>query len=319
MARTGLRPADKALSEVRESRALDFKRKLDVDSTAEWCEIIKDVVAMANSGGGIIVIGLDDNGSPCGWDPKPLLDQDPAILVDRIAKFTGEQFDDVEIIGGRKGRKSVALIVVGPRVGSPLIFEKEGTYRLPSGGNKCAFAKGSVYFRHGAKSEPGVSRDLQRFATHEENRIKRELLGQIAKISRAPRGADVVVVDQGEKIRTHLVNVRVVDDPKAEPVGLINDDQMHPLLLNQVLTGLKLRIRSKLTAHDLLCVRKVHSIEARREFFYKPIHGSPQYSNSFVEWVADRYREDSDFFVKARETVKATPASSRASNEAVFV
>lgn len=309
MARSQLGPIDRALVEVRESRNLDFKRMLDVGSTAEWCEIIKDVVAMANSGGGIIAIGLDDSGSPCGWNPKPLLDHDPAILVDKIAKYTGEQFDEVTVISRKKGRRQIALIVVGERVGSPLIFEKEGTYQLPSGANKCAFAKGSVYFRHGAKSEPGVSRDLLRFSKLEESRIKRELLGHISKVSKAPRGAEVLVLEQDEKAPTHGMNVRVVSDPRAPAVGVINQDQMHPLLLHEVLDALNLQIGANLNPHDLLCVRKVHSIDTRPAFFYKPLHGSPQYSHAYVQWLADRYEHDPKFFTDAREQAKPKSGS----------
>lgn len=35
-----------------ESRRVDFKESLDVASPGEWVELIKDVVTMANSGGG---------------------------------------------------------------------------------------------------------------------------------------------------------------------------------------------------------------------------------------------------------------------------
>ena len=47
-----------ALSSETEQDWIDFKRQFDITSQADWCEIVKDIVAMANSGGGFIVIGL---------------------------------------------------------------------------------------------------------------------------------------------------------------------------------------------------------------------------------------------------------------------
>lgn len=47
---------EKGLRAKRESKYVDFKRQFDPASAGEWCEIIKDVVAMANSGGPIFAI-----------------------------------------------------------------------------------------------------------------------------------------------------------------------------------------------------------------------------------------------------------------------
>ncbi len=46
---------DEELQATGESQRLDFKRQVDPASPADWCELIKDIVAIANSGGGTIV------------------------------------------------------------------------------------------------------------------------------------------------------------------------------------------------------------------------------------------------------------------------
>jgi len=56
------RTHESAVSAKRESKAVDFKRSFDPASVAEWCELIKDIVAMANSGGGTILIGVNNDG-----------------------------------------------------------------------------------------------------------------------------------------------------------------------------------------------------------------------------------------------------------------
>ena len=39
-------------------------------------------------------------------------------------------------------------------------------------------------------------------------------------------------------------------------------------------------------------------------FYYKPQYSSPQYSQTFAEWMVEQYHADSDFYAKAREAAK---------------
>lgn len=63
---------------TRESKYLDFKRQFDTTTNEAWCEIIKDIIAMANSGGGIIVLGIEDDGTDAEMDRDPVLKLDTA-------------------------------------------------------------------------------------------------------------------------------------------------------------------------------------------------------------------------------------------------
>src|SRR6266478_4478586 len=81
----------------RESRHVEFKESFDVSNAADWCEIIKDIVSIANSGGGELFIGLKNSGHPSGSDVASVVALDPAQVTDKIAKYTGEQFADFEI------------------------------------------------------------------------------------------------------------------------------------------------------------------------------------------------------------------------------
>ena len=49
---------DKALAAKRESKHIEFKEGFDPASGHDWCESIKDIVAIANSGGGVLIFGL---------------------------------------------------------------------------------------------------------------------------------------------------------------------------------------------------------------------------------------------------------------------
>jgi hypothetical protein len=61
-----------------ESASADFKSSFDPQSKQDWCELIKDIIAMSNSGGGLIIVGVDDDGNPlANMDVAPLLAVDP--------------------------------------------------------------------------------------------------------------------------------------------------------------------------------------------------------------------------------------------------
>src|SRR5215470_20424811 len=93
---------ERAENAKRESKLLDFKREFG--STApEWAEIIKDIVSFTNSGGGVIVFGVDNDGSSAGNDVSDILSLDLADITNKVESFTGYQFADMEISEVRRG------------------------------------------------------------------------------------------------------------------------------------------------------------------------------------------------------------------------
>jgi predicted HTH transcriptional regulator len=141
-----------------ESAALDFKASFDSQATQDWCELIKDIVAMSNSGGGTIIIGVSDEGSPSGAELNGILGLDSADLTNKIHSYTDQHFAAIEITPSLRAGQPVAIVSIGAsRI--PIVFTAHGGYPVKPTGQKTAFVKGSVYFRHGAKSEPGTSDD----------------------------------------------------------------------------------------------------------------------------------------------------------------
>src|SRR5947207_543608 len=138
-----------------ESRSVDFKSTFDPDRPADWCELLKDVVAMANSGGGTIIIGVSDDGQcMSGSAALKILQADPAKITDKIAKYTGVQFDSFTVDAVRRSGRKVAIITIG-WADPPMMFEKPGTYTLEDGKQqKTAFGAGTCYVRHGAEDKP---------------------------------------------------------------------------------------------------------------------------------------------------------------------
>jgi hypothetical protein len=292
----------------RESRGLDFKEQFNPDVPGEWCELIKDIVAIANSGGGRIVVGVKDNGQPSGWDPAPLLQIDHAKIVDRIARYVGEPFGEFETGSGEVRGKPVATIAISG-VPIPMVFVQPGTYDIGGGKQRTAFGRGTVYFRHGAKSEPAHPRDLRNAVERELERVRRSWLGNIRKVVKAPAGAQVEIrpSEVRESLSSSARAIRLVDDPRAPAYRKIDPNVTHPYRqkelvkrVNELLAGVR-----KVSPYDIQCVRRVHSAEKRSDWYYKPNFTSPQYSDAFAAWIVGQHSADADFFDKCKALHKS--------------
>jgi len=305
---------DKSVSRAcvakKESKHLDFKSSFDVTSAEAWCEIIKDIIAFANSGGGVIVFGVENDGSSNGCDPQPILACDLADITNRIAKYTGYQFDGIEVIDLQRDNKlHAAFLVVGVDV--PIVFTKPGTYNIGDNKQKTAFGVGTIYFRHGAKSEPGNRSDLENWRNQEIARIKGEWLGNIRKVVRAPKGHTVALVPKDQikrRANGDPMIVRISTDPKAPKFVPHNAEEFWPHRQKSLLAKINKRLPStiRINGHDILCVnRRLDVLKSHPDFAYRPHKmASPQYSDTYIDWLIDQASKDPNFFRAAREEYK---------------
>jgi hypothetical protein len=282
----------------RETKRVEFKQAFDPSLAGEWCEILKDLVLMANSGGGSIFISLMDDGSPSGSEVSTVLRIDQAEIVDKVMRYTGEQFADVEILPRAHGR--VAEIRRGAAE-TPLVFAQPGTYQVETGKQKTAFGRGAIYFRHGAKSEPGSTRDLRRFIELEVARIRKSWLGNIRKVVEAPKGHQIQVLpsDMVESSDVDATPIRTVDDPRAPAYRKVNPDDTHPYRQIDLVTKFNEQVspQNPIKGFDVLCVRRMYGIDASKpNYYYKSMYASPQYSEAFLEWLIAQYRREPSFF-----------------------
>jgi hypothetical protein len=299
----------KAENAKRESKYVDFKERFDLTSSQDWCELIKDIVAMANSGGGVILIGVRNDGMPSGFDVSPVLSLDPAQLTDKIAKYTGEQFSNFEIKEMDRNGHRIAVLLIGG-ISIPMVFIRPGTYSIEGRKQRTAFGRGTIYFRHGAKSEPGNSNDLRRVIERELERIRKSWLGNIRKVVNAPLGYSVRVLPPEVRVSTRpeATPIRIVEREEAPAYRLETPDSTHPHRQKEVIKRVNERLKGKKTINtfDILCVRRVHKIdETKPQFCYKPKFSSPQYSDDFIDWLVKCYEEDPLFFENTREKYRS--------------
>lgn len=304
----------RASTAKRESRYVEFKESFDPTDAGSWCELLKDLIAIANTGGGILIFGVKDNGTlGAGAGLEAIRSLDPARISDQIFKYTASHFSDFQIHDVEREGTSLVAITVG-ETHSPLIFVKAGTYRhvkQPSGKEeeKIAFREGILYVRHGAKSEPATSQDLERFIERRVETLRKAWLGGIRKVMDAPHESDVLVYqtterdDQGKPLQ-----IRVTNDPEATLFGRVDANITHPHRQTEVIRELSRRLPKGVVATSdwVQSVRKAHGVNAKTfpEFCYQPRFSSQQYSDNFIEWMLSEYANDPMFFQKARQRAR---------------
>jgi hypothetical protein len=318
-----------------ESATIDFKASFDPKGTQDWCELIKDIIAMTNSGGGAVVVGVADDGSSSGADVQQLLGVDPADVTNRIHAYTDQHFASFEIVEGVRLGQPVAVIHVGASR-MPIVFTSHGGYPVKPSGQKTAFVKGSVYFRHGAKSEPGTTEDLRRALERELEVVKEFWLEGIGKMMAAPAGSTVQIVQQDVTLRDapdstpigltkdenaprlSVENVTLRDTPEATAIRLTRDesapalsvvqaDKLYPYRQKELIKRLAERLdgRIAVSAHDLQCVRRTFSIDDDPTFSHQAQYSPRKYSETYVDWLIEQFTADPAFFQKARDAYRS--------------
>lgn len=288
----------------RELRYLEFKEQFDPKSDGEWLELIKDLVAISNIGGGVVVIGLRNDGSLSGANVQPVLALDSATICDKLRRCLGDDFDDFAVSAVTRDGAQVATIVIGPAVEAPLTFVRPGTYPDPQrpGQQKSAFGRGP-YFRHGAKSEPATREDLRQFIERRLEAVRQEWLGGIRQVMTAPEGSEIVAIDRSEDQEGKLA-IRITTDEGAPIFRAVDWDVTHPYRQTELLPRVSARLPDGMTfnSHGLLSVRRAHDIDekTRPDFVHLPKFGSNQYSEAFEEWLVAECNRDRQFLDKAR-------------------
>lgn len=307
---TSQRQLEVTLNRSVEAADLDFKSTLDRYKAGDWLEIIKDIVAFANSGGGTILIGVNDEGIPTGTDVSDMLSMDPADLTNQIHKYTGIHFHAFEVLKCQKEGCEICAIAIY-ECSVPMVFTRPGTYEVTPGKQKTAFAVGTVYFRHGAKSEPGTSDDLRAFLQRELEATKQWWLDGIAKVVESPAGSKIAITLPGADLSksSYVPSVRLTDDPKAPAYYAVPIDLTHPYRQKEVVHEVNIRLadRKIITSHNILCIRRAFGTDKDSVFCYTQNYASPRYSQAFVDWIIEKYEEDSGFF----EVTKASYDSTR--------
>ena len=192
-----------AVSDSRSEPAnLEFKSDFDgLKST--WLDILKHVVAMANSGGGTLIFGVDKDGNRVGIRASLLQTFDPANVSNKLRSFTSGRvasaYRELECAGKLFGFLQIAL---GERL---VVFESDGNYQGSDGKPGRAFIKGVVYTRIPGSTREAEQVDLDALTDRIVQARVSRILARIEHVAHAPLESDLVISRSDDNSRGVVV------------------------------------------------------------------------------------------------------------------
>jgi hypothetical protein len=283
----------RAAQAKRGSRAVALAR--ETSSPRAQLELIKDIVALANAGGGVIVAASGE-----AFDRSAL-----AQMIETYTDQPAPAMHETELPSADHAR--AALIVEGNDV--PVAFARQGAVG-ENGSSQSVFVPGAIYFRHGGKSEPAQRRDLVRWRDRAVHEAQRDWLAGIRKVVHAPAGHSVVVLPPSGVASAGGVSVEAKISGRASASFVPrNAEEIWPHRQQGLLNAVNRHLPrvAWINGYDVMCVnRKYDVLRSRPDFAYKPHHlASPQYSPAYADWLIAQFRANSAFFREARAAYQA--------------
>lgn len=190
-----------------EQTHLDYKAVLDLSQKKNQLTLVKDLVTMSNRpGGGYILVGVDNDGSPCM--PSGTLDRrrfDGARLGQLVRSYIEGQIEVHPQVHDLEGDLEVVVIrVEAHRDGLPVPMAKIGQYRDANGGDVVVFREGEVLIREGSANVPlrhthwaDLLGERDRMIREQAEQHIQELVGQVVGQMRSQGGPVVAPLAAG--------------------------------------------------------------------------------------------------------------------------
>lgn len=178
-----------------EGPRLDYKVTLDLADREARLRLVKDIIAIANAGGGVIVFGRDDT-EVYGIEPEVAKALDSARLADEVDKFARPAKIS---LSHETQQLAVDCYLVSIHVAAareyPIVMAEDGNSAgATQGKTKHVFVKGDIWTRHSSKTERATYEDLRHWIDHARQVERDTILSRINKVISIPDGADIQIV-----------------------------------------------------------------------------------------------------------------------------
>jgi hypothetical protein len=273
------------------NRLIQIRRSFDPNSERDWCEVVRDIVAIANSGGGQVVLdGSTSEEKVHQW----------------LNLYTDSAFADVRI-APLEGNNSTGTVILIGRAKLPVGFTRTSICLTSAGEQGEIFTAGSFYFWHDDRSEPGTTADMRAFLERTLRRIRRRWLRKIRRVVDAPidlgesATSNRAAAKRKQRQLANLQPVRIVTDPEAPALQPQDVDRLYPWRQKDLLRELNSRLgRRALNSYDIQAVRRQNRLDEHPDFVFNLPGAGRRYSPAAAEWIMDQYARDPEFFHRAR-------------------
>lgn len=206
----------------------DLKRSFDPQSPKAFLDLVKDVVALANSGGGRLVYGRNDT-EVFGLTEAAKFALDGAKVADLVDKYVSPAAVQIahEIEEPLPG-KTVVVLAIAPAT-SPLVIAQDGVWRPPGETyDKTVLRKGEIWVRHSSKNERVTFEDVRGWLMAARSSERMAIYERMAMLVNLPEGSSLEVVTRsGTRIDTPSQLLRSAREMrKRDPDHLLSADDL---------------------------------------------------------------------------------------------
>lgn len=218
-----------------EGRQRDHKRSFETNSQKADLELVKDVVAMANSGGGTLVFGRTDT-DVFGLSEAEVSALDSARVSDLVDKFIAPNTIRLSHSVQRlAGEKVILTLTIDPEP-YPIVISRDGTWRPPGEKlDKSILRRGDVWVRHSSKNERVGYEDLREWILSARRDERAQILERMAMLVNLPEGSSLeVVTTSGSRIDSPSQLIEsAIQRRKTDPDHLLSPDDLLWLFLQR--------------------------------------------------------------------------------------
>lgn len=160
--------SDENINDLMESRMesddLEFKSYFSLVKRQSYLEVFKDIFAMANTNGGHIILGINNNYEKKGLPDGYGYGYDATEVVNTLKGFCYPRpdVDYKEIKRNLEGEEKIFAVIYVRPTKEIIITTKDGNYQTPEAEQKIAFKARAIYVRKGSSSEEADYADIRK-------------------------------------------------------------------------------------------------------------------------------------------------------------
>ncbi len=204
-----------------EDEYVDYKSQFKSGSEKDWLEITKDIMAFANTYGGFLVYGVEDQSKKIIGitDEEAKKIADTNNIQQKINRFIEPSITTIRTKMFNVDEQTVAIIYVPQSKDLTHIISKDGEFSHQSGNKKVMLRKGTFYVRHSATNHLGDSVDFEKMIERRIDQFREALMDKVAKVVHSPIASDVYILNEDTtELDIETKQVKITDSPDAIPV-----------------------------------------------------------------------------------------------------
>ena len=202
-----------------EDALVDYKLTMDLKSDLSWLQLTKDVLAFANTSGGYLFYGADDDKKTVVGISKAVANalKDSNDIQQKINRNIEPHITGLRSKIFRINGKTVAVLFVPQSSGKTHLISKDGKFKYPSRKERVVLHKGTFYVRRSGGNHLGDSRDLDDVIERRIEQFREALLDRVTKVVRMPASSEVFILSkdpEDEKGEKFIIE----DSPESIPI-----------------------------------------------------------------------------------------------------